>query len=270
MLKEIELNRPLAERLMEEAENDRTIAMLRGTLKQNDEEAYEHCTAMAQIIAQCISLAEKDIFEQSDNTDYNLYKQVETIKGALIADIGKAYLPFGLQHMHKRLEAEEKEIMKMHPLTGKIAIKSGGFSRIVNDIVLMHHANADGTGYPVIEGKIYVDAETYRNILEVKKNTSDEIDRMYNVVPDYVWLVAYADRFDAMTSKRAFKSTQKTYSEAWASILRDIQENKLPYKYKRVFGRFVDTNTIGVYSNTTNNVPNNEEPDDNILNPVFA
>ncbi len=270
MLKEIELNKPLADRLLEEAASDKTIAMLRGTLKQNDEEAYEHCTAMAQIVAQCISLSEKDILEQSDNSDYNHTKQVETVKGALIADIGKAYLPFGLQHMHNKLEAEEKEIIKMHPLTGKVAIKSGGFSKIVNDIVLMHHANADGTGYPVVEGKIYVDAETYRNKLETKREDADEIDNLH-VVPDYVWIVAYADRFDAMTSKRAFKFMQKSYTEAWANILEDIQNNKLPYKYKRIFGRFVDMNTISTSGSLTlTKEDTNTEDDKNILNPVFA
>ena len=47
-------------------------------------------------------------------------------------------------------------------------------------------------------------------------------------VPEYVWIVSYADRLDAMISKRTFKR-QKSLNEAW-KILVDVSKNgELPY-----------------------------------------
>ena len=80
----------------------------------------------------------------------------------------------------------------------------------------MHHANADGTGYPILDGQSF---------------------HLENV-PDYVWLVSYADRFEAMTNKRAYKRA-KDYPSAWKELLSMIGDGKMSYKYTRVFSQII-------------------------------
>ena len=80
----------------------------------------------------------------------------------------------------------------------------------------MHHANADGSGYPTISGNILTEEN----------------------VPDYVWLVAYADRFEAMTNSRSFKKAM-TYPKAWGEILRMSRDGILPYRFTRLFGEII-------------------------------
>jgi len=85
---------------------------------------------------------------------------------------------------------------------------------------LKHHANADGSGYPSI---------------------SEELNE--STVPDYVWIVAYADRFEAMVGDRSFKRA-KTYPDAWKEILSMSRNGVLPYKFARLFSEIVKKRSI--------------------------
>lgn len=182
-----------------------------GILKLADEEAYSHSIIVAQIVEDYIALAkEENELEWSETECYSI------IKGALLHDIGKAFLPFGLQYSKKHLNLYELEIIKTHPILGVVSVQNSDFDDIVKNIILMHHANADGTGYPVISGTILSE----------------------NNVPDYVWLVAYADRFEAMTNNRAFKAAMN-YPTAWTEILNMSRKGILPYKYTRLFGKII-------------------------------
>lgn len=189
------------------------IETLLGILQIADEEAFKHSTDVAKLVEACIEeLKKRNELEWSD------VECDRIIQGALLHDIGKAYLPFGLQHNSKSLNDYEYAILNMHPILGCEALLGGSnktesaFGKIVDDIVLMHHANADGSGYPVLKNKIFD-----------KSN-----------VPDYVWLVAYADRFTAMTTRRSYKLAMN-YADAWLELTNEIAKERLPYGFSSVF-----------------------------------
>ena len=102
-------------------------------------------------------------------------------KGALLHDIGKIGIAEHILLKSGKLTDEEHEIIKRHPIIGHNMIKHvGNFHKNgVLDIVLYHHERYDGAGYP--EG--------------LKGNQ----------IPLFARIVAVADTFDAMTSKRIYR-----------------------------------------------------------------
>lgn len=206
----------MREMFLQEALRVESATPLLGILQLADEEAYKHSVSVAKMVDECVCIA-----LESGELEWSALQCRDIVLGALLHDIGKAFLPFGLQHSASGLTSCELEIIRIHPLLGYVSIKNCSFSDIVKDVVLMHHANADGTGYPALDGK-HFDAGN---------------------VPDYVWLVSYADRFEAMTNERSFKQA-KSYPQAWKEMLLMTQEGILPYKYTRLFGEMIRRNSI--------------------------
>lgn len=69
--------------------------------------------------------------------------------GALLHDIGKLGIPLNILCKPDKLDAEEYRIMQGHPYYGVQALYNiEGISTSVIQIVLQHHENFDGTGYP--------------------------------------------------------------------------------------------------------------------------
>jgi putative nucleotidyltransferase with HDIG domain len=102
-------------------------------------------------------------------------------KGGLLHDIGKIGLPDYILTKSGRLTENEYSTTKSHPEIGHDIIKhvelfngSG-----ILDVVLYHHERYDGTGYPMgLKGE---------------------------KIPSVARIVAIADAFDAMTSKRIYR-----------------------------------------------------------------
>ncbi|MFT4413788.1 HD-GYP domain-containing protein [Fredinandcohnia humi] len=101
--------------------------------------------------------------------------------GCLLHDIGKIGIPERILNKKEKLTIDEYNVIKNHPTIGYNIIKHvATFNQNgVLDIVLHHHERYDGTGYP--EGL-----------------KGDEI-------PLAARIVAVADSFDAMTSKRIYR-----------------------------------------------------------------
>lgn len=194
---------------MNAALEDYGVKSLLNMLKLQDEDAYNHSIEVAYLTSLCL----EEMVNKNECEWYGTQME-DIVKGALLHDIGKVFLPFGIQNSEKKLDSYMAEIMKTHTLLGYLSIRENGYSKIIEDIILLHHANADGTGYPIN--------------LEDKKVYTEEN------VPNYVWIVSYADRFDAMTSARKFKSS-KSYSEAWDELNKMRVNNILPYKYAKYF-----------------------------------
>lgn len=192
-------------RVLRNSEIGRVKALL-GVLKLNDEEAYQHSLDVANIVNLYLELEEKKKFNNREEVE----KQ-SIIIGALLHDIGKAFLPFGLQYSSKKFDSYEVEIMNMHPVLGTVAIKNCEFDDIVKNIILMHHACPDGTGHPRM------------------KNIPYGLGDGMIDVPEYVWIVAYADKLDAMISRRNFRR-QKSLKEAWTELVNQSKNNKLTYE----------------------------------------
>ena len=109
-------------------------------------------------------------------------KTVETILySAPMHDIGKIGIPDGILLKAGKLDAEEWRIMKGHTIIGANILKGSkiGFVRMGAMIALTHHEKWDGSGYP--------------NGLQGRQ------------IPLAGRIVALADVFDALTSKRTYK-----------------------------------------------------------------
>ena len=144
-------------------------------------------------------------------------EKINIITGALLHDIGKAFLPFGLQYSKRKFTDIENEVVKTHPILGATAVQNCNFEQSVKNIILMHHALLDGTGYPALQGKNY----------------GTDIE-----VPEYVWIIAYADKLDAMISYRNFKN-QKKIEDAWTTLVNMSKNEQLPYENLFIFQQVV-------------------------------
>ncbi|MEH7179191.1 HD-GYP domain-containing protein [Neobacillus vireti] len=124
--------------------------------------------------------------------------EIETVyKGSLLHDIGKIGIPEDILLKPGKLSLEEYTIIKRHPVIGYEMIKHvSDFNKDgILDIVLYHHERYDGNGYP-------------------KGLKGEEI-------PFVSRIIAIADSFDAMTSKRVYR--KETDLE---STLKEIRKSK--------------------------------------------
>jgi putative nucleotidyltransferase with HDIG domain len=120
--------------------------------------------------------------------------EVNEVKTAgLLHDIGKIIIPIEIITKEGKLTAEEYDLIKGHPEIGFRILNSTHDMRNIANIVLNHHERWDGLGYP-------------RGI------KTDEI-------PLQSRIIAIADAFDAMTSKRSYREVC-TNREALDEIIR--------------------------------------------------
>ena len=96
-------------------------------------------------------------------------------------DIGKIGMPDEILNKPGTLTREEYEIVKRHPVIGESIIKDLGLGTEERAIIRHHHERWDGKGYP--DGLAGHD------------------------IPLLARIVAVADAFDAMTSKRAYRDS---------------------------------------------------------------
>ncbi|MFY0656323.1 MAG: HD domain-containing protein [Neptunomonas phycophila] len=109
------------------------------------------------------------------------------MRGAMYHDVGKSLVPDEIENKPSKLTAEEFDIVKRHCVDGVTIAKQAGIiqnddsleSITFENIILSHHENYDGSGYPqALKG--------------------DEIPIEAN-------LVSLADVFDALLSERVYK-----------------------------------------------------------------
>lgn len=141
-------------------------------LKSYDEYTYYHCANVA-----ILSLALGSTLTQ----DSRFLVSLGT--GALLHDIGKMSISLDLLNKPGPLTAEEWTAIKNHPVAGAIQAASiPGLDKAALVIILEHHQRYDGNGYPNVT----------------------------NSRPQHLAsrIVAVADAFDAMTSRRAYSSAR--------------------------------------------------------------
>lgn len=128
----------------------------------------ENVMKFSEILAKHLNFSEND---------------VERIKnGGLLHDIGKIGIPGYILNKPTPLTAEEfNGVMKTHPTLGANIIKDVPFLQELNPIILYHHENYDGSGYPLgLSGEeIPLDAR----------------------------IVHVADAYEAMTSNRPYRKS---------------------------------------------------------------
>ena len=113
--------------------------------------------------------------------------------GALLHDIGKIGVPDAVLRKPAKLNDEEWNKMKLHPLHGQKILRNIGFLEGATRVVAQHHEKWDGSGYPA-------------------GMRGEEIDigaRIFSVV----------DAFDAMVSDRVYRKGC-SYEDAVAELER--------------------------------------------------
>ncbi len=125
------------------------------------------------------------------NLDADQLQKLET--AAILHDIGKIGINDAILRKPRKLSTTEHAIVKHHPVIGAAIIHSIDALHEVIDLILHHHENYDGTGYP-----------------HGLKGES---------IPLGARIIGVADAFDSMTTDRPYRRAF-TINEAMTELLR--------------------------------------------------
>ncbi len=216
VIRDITERKRLANQLIDslkDIENARsgTILGLAKLAEYRDEETGAHLERIreyARIIARALA-------EKPEHKNYITEQYIEDIYcSSILHDIGKVGIPDAILLKPGKLDPEEFEVIKRHPVIGGDVLKAvnaevGGrsFVTLGMQIAYFHHEKWNGTGYP--------------NGLKGED------------IPLSARIVALTDVYDALTSKRVYKEAY-THEKAKGII---IAEN----------GKHFDPEVVGVF-----------------------
>ncbi|HEX8914555.1 MAG TPA: HD domain-containing phosphohydrolase [Humisphaera sp.] len=188
----------IAERILSFQTQDVTIFALAKLAESRDPETGAHLERVrsySRVLAEHLTRTSRHLVEGTANYAQLIYRT------SPLHDIGKVGIPDHVLLKPGRLSDEEFEIMKSHTLLGARTLEAAlkehpeaSFLRMALDIALTHHERWDGTGYP--------------NRLKGE------------AIPLCGRVVALADVYDALTSKRVYKGAF-SHSLAKAMILKE-------------------------------------------------
>ncbi|MCK8058035.1 MULTISPECIES: HD-GYP domain-containing protein [unclassified Fusibacter] len=153
-------------------------------IQAKDHYSEYHCNAVGNLAVQIATM-----MRLSDKEIHNVGH------AAKVHDIGKVNIPDVILNKPSRLTDQEFEIMRKHPQDGHDLILKTIDSKEIASIVLQHHERLDGSGYPnrLKDDQIRIEAK----------------------------IIAVVDSFDAMVSKRPYKSPMSP-SDALDDLSRHI------------------------------------------------
>jgi len=163
---------------------DVTIRALAHLAEARDSDTGLHLTRMQLYASELIKQLRSNPKFASQLSDANA-KMI--IKGALLHDIGKVGIPDKILLRNKKLSSEDFEVIKTHAKRGADAIQNAlkdvdkpvEVLEVARDIAHWHHEKWDGSGYP-----------------DGLKGAE---------IPISARIIAVADVFDALTSRRVYK-----------------------------------------------------------------
>jgi HD-GYP domain-containing protein (c-di-GMP phosphodiesterase class II) len=151
----------------------------------HDYQTYEHATKVLWFTVAFLR-DNPDIAEriQPDYRAFNEQQKTEILEqcgvGALLHDIGKAFVAQDILNKNGPLTEVEWEIMRRHPLNGLAMLLDSELPLFVKKAILHHHEDFHGKGYPMgLEGP-----------------SISMLARVLRII----------DTFDAMTSRRPYKA----------------------------------------------------------------
>lgn len=133
---------------------------------------------------------------------------------AMLHDVGKVAISDVILKKPGRFTPEEYKIIQQHSLYGSqlFVDPQNDLDRICREVALTHHENWDGTGYPG-----WVDPASGKVLVENEDGSAK--GKLGEEIPLAGRIVAIADVFDALSSKRVYK-------EAWdeASVFEEMRK----------------------------------------------
>jgi len=147
---------------------------------------------------------------------------------AMLHDVGKVAISDTILKKPGRFTPEEYKIMQKHTIYGACLFNDPGspLDALSKEIALTHHENWDGTGYPG-----WVDPVT--DAVERADSEGNTLGKKGEEIPLGGRIVAVADVYDALCSKRAYK-------EAWS-------EDEVLSEMKKLSGSKFDPDFIEVF-----------------------
>ncbi len=119
---------------------------------------------------------------------------------AMLHDVGKVGIEDAILRKPGRLDPEERKVMERHSRIGAATLLGvrTAMDPAIRDVTLYHHARWDGTGYPT-------HAEIVDTVRELGLDAANVPEPRGASIPLSARLVAIADVFDALMSRRAYK-----------------------------------------------------------------
>ncbi len=130
----------------------------------------EKVAAYSQVIGRALGLGEGELEELRI--------------GGLLHDLGKIGISDGVLLKPGRLSKEEYDAVKKHPTIGASIVEPIEFSDNIKNIIIQHHENHDGTGYPGGLG-------------------GDEISQLARIVH-------VVDAYEAMSANRVYRDARES------------------------------------------------------------
>ncbi len=174
------------------------------------------------VLDQMRKIGDKDDYLLTHSVDVSLmaimigkwlgYDQ-ETVNNLGIAgilhDLGKVHIPEDILNKPARLTDKEREIMNNHPVIGyKLCQASNNLDQSIQYGILMHHERLDGSGYPTSVS--------------------------YGKIPIFASILAIADTYDAITTKRVYSPKRTPYMAA-EIILQEAMAGKIDIRIAKIF-----------------------------------
>jgi response regulator RpfG family c-di-GMP phosphodiesterase len=158
-----------------------TVQSMARTVEARDKYTHGHSRRVSEL---CMRIAQKmDI-----GPEQREYLRI----AADLHDIGKLSIPDAVLNKPGKLNEEEWQAVRLHPVIGAKVLAPADFLSVVRPLVLHHHERWDGTGYP-------------------DRLTQAELD-------DLSGILIVADAWDAMTSDRPYRPALST-----EAALREIE-----------------------------------------------
>jgi HD-GYP domain-containing protein (c-di-GMP phosphodiesterase class II) len=150
------------------------------------------------------------------------YKDVLQMS-AMLHDIGKVGIPDAILRKPGPLDDAEREYMKLHVLFGASYFENphSEWDKLAREISLNHHEKWDGSGYPGPINDLSID----RLPVQPGKKGRE--------IPLSARIVAVADVYDALSSKRAYK-------DAW-------EEDRVLHKMRDESGKHFDPEIVDIF-----------------------